>query len=205
MWALEMEFLAQRLPMVKWILPQAHFRRVTLSQGQVRPAWFDIASLPPHPNDFDGAGIAGSIHAAEQIILEEVQRGVHPRKIFLVGFSQGAALSLMTGLTTLHDLGGIGSLSGWIPHRIRDHILENSSNLPIFWGLGYSDTEIPFRYALNSVEFLEEQVRIPHSSMTIKEYRDLGHETSDEELIDLADWLEDAMKIAYDSTDSGSS
>lgn len=49
-----------------------------------------------------------------------MQRGIHPRKIFLVGFSQGAALSLMVGLTTLHDLGGIGSLSGWIPHRIRD-------------------------------------------------------------------------------------
>ena len=195
-----------------------------MSQGQIRPAWFDIASLPPHPNDFDGAGIAGSIHAVEQIILEEVQRGVHPRKIFLVGFSQGAALSLMTGLTTLHDLGGIGSLSGWIPHMIRDvgglpipsresrilihrfqHILENASNLPVFWGLGYSDTEIPFRYALNSVEFLEEQVRIPHGSLTIKEYQELGHETSDEELLDLADWLDDAMKIAYESTDSGSS
>lgn len=94
-------------------------RPVSLSFGQNRPSWFNISSLPPHPNDFDENGVAESIHAIEQLILEEVQRGIHPRKIFLVGFSQGAALALMVGLTTLHDLGGIGCLSGWIPHRIR--------------------------------------------------------------------------------------
>lgn len=55
------------------------------------------------------------------------------------------------------------------------------------------------------MEFLEEQVRIPHGSLTIREYPELGHETSDEELDDLATWLDDSMKIAYDSTDSGSS
>jgi len=204
-WALEMEVLAQKLPTIKWILPQAHARPVTLSLGQIRPSWFNIGSLPPYPNDFDEHGVAESIHAVEQLILKEVQSGTRPRKIFLVGFSQGAALSLMVGLTTLHDLGGIGSLSGWIPHRIRDHILENAPEIPVFWGLGYTDTEIPFRYALNSVEFLEEQVRMPHGSLAVREYPDLGHETCDEELDDLAVWIEDSMRIAYDGTDSGSS
>jgi len=205
MWALEMEVLAQRLPTVKWILPQAHVRPVTLSMGQLRSSWFDIAYLPPHPNDFDEHGAAESIHAVEQLILEEVQRGIRPRKIFLVGFSQGAAMSLMVGLTTLHDLGGIGCLSGWIPHRIRDQILENAPDLPIFWGLGYTDTDIPFRYALNSVEYLEEQVRMPLGSLTVRGYQDLGHETCDEELDDLALWIDESMRVVYDSTDSGSS
>ena len=46
--------------------------------------------------------------------------GIDSRNIVLIGFSQGAALSLMVGLTTLHELGGVVSLSGWIPCRMRD-------------------------------------------------------------------------------------
>lgn len=85
-----------------------------------QPSWFDIQHLPPYPIEFDEANITESIRNIEQIILTEVHSGRDPKRIFLVGFSQGAALSLMTGLTTLQDIGGIASLSGWIPHRIRD-------------------------------------------------------------------------------------
>lgn len=95
-------------------------RPVSLNGGVRRPSWFDIQHLPPYPIEFDEANITESIRNIEQIILTEVHNGRDPRRIFLVGFSQGAALSLMTGLTTLQDIGGIASLSGWIPHRIRD-------------------------------------------------------------------------------------
>ena len=61
-----------------------------------------------------------SIKAIEQLILSEVHIGIDPERILLAGFSQGAALCLMTALTTLHDIGGVVSLSGWIPHRIRE-------------------------------------------------------------------------------------
>lgn len=44
---------------------------------------------------------------------------VRPSKVALVGFSQGAALSMVLALTSLHDLGGVASLSGWIPHLSR--------------------------------------------------------------------------------------
>jgi lysophospholipase-2 len=37
-----------------------------------------------------------------------------------MGFSQGAALSLLVVLTTLHELGGVISLAGWIPHSGRE-------------------------------------------------------------------------------------
>jgi predicted esterase len=56
----------------------------------------------------------------EGLIQAEVHRGADPRRIVLMGFSQGAALSLLVTLTTLHELGGVISLSGWIPHRGRE-------------------------------------------------------------------------------------
>jgi lysophospholipase-2 len=56
----------------------------------------------------------------ESLILAQIHRGIDARRILLVGFSQGAALSLMVAISTLHDLGGVASLSGWIPPRARD-------------------------------------------------------------------------------------
>jgi lysophospholipase-2 len=68
-----------------------------------------------------------SIQAIEGIIQKKVQQGTDPKRIVLIGFSQGAAVCLMVGLTTLHELAGIASLSGWIPHRIREVSVIHSS------------------------------------------------------------------------------
>jgi len=54
------------------------------------------------------------------IIDTQVHSGIDHSRIVLVGFSQGAALSLMVGLKALPELGGLVSLSGWIPPRVRD-------------------------------------------------------------------------------------
>ena len=69
---------------------------------------------------YDDASASASVAYLEDIILAEVRDGsVQESKIILVGFSQGASLSLMTALTTLHELGGVASLSGWIPQECR--------------------------------------------------------------------------------------
>lgn len=95
-------------------------RPVTLNQGQYRPSWFDIARLPPRSNELDEQAIAESITMIEGLILSQVHSGIDSRRIILMGFSQGAALSMMVSLTTLHYLGGVVSLSGWIPSRARN-------------------------------------------------------------------------------------
>ncbi|THH04156.1 hypothetical protein EW145_g5733 [Phellinidium pouzarii] len=186
---LDIQFLAQRLPFVKWILPQARKQAVSYNAGERRPSWFNIWNLPPHVAEHDEAGIAESVSLIEQLILDEVHNGLDPRKILLVGFSQGAALCLMTALTTLHDIGGVGSLSGWIPHRIRDHILQNDPNIPIFWAHGNADTEIPLRYGRNSIEFLEQRLCMTDDILCYIEYKGLGHEITDDVLVDLARWI----------------
>ena len=91
---------------------------VTYSQERVRPSWFNIASLPPC-NCYDETGISSGVAKLENLIISEVRQGTTSSKIVLVGFSQGASLSLMTALTTLHELGGVASLSGWIPKQSR--------------------------------------------------------------------------------------
>ncbi|THH17214.1 hypothetical protein EW146_g3557 [Bondarzewia mesenterica] len=126
-WRATIQGLSRQLPKIKWILPQATSKPVTFNQGRSRPNWFDIATLPPGEAEWDGVGIAQSMSTVESIIQAEVHAGIDSRKVVLVGFSQGAALGLAVALTTLHELGGVASLSGWIPHRAR----EVTSSLPV--------------------------------------------------------------------------
>lgn len=92
-------------------------RSVGYHPGEIHPSWFDITTLPPGPNEYDEQTILESISVIEGIISSQVQAGLDARRIVLVAFSQGAALSSMVALTTRHRLGGVVSLSGWIPPR----------------------------------------------------------------------------------------
>lgn len=94
-------------------------RPVTLNQGQNRSSWFDMTRLPPRCDEYDEFTTSESITQIENIILSQVHCGIDSRRIALVGFSQGAALSMMVALTSLHELGGVACLSGWIPHPFR--------------------------------------------------------------------------------------
>jgi len=181
--------LAPQLPHVLWILPQSIDRPVTFSQGQRRPAWFNVWRLPPQKNEYDEVGISESISVIENIILTQVHSGIDSRKIVLVGFSQGAALSLMVGLTTLHELGGVASLSGWLPCRIRDQMIHTGLHLPILWCHGTNDKDVPDSYGEDAISFIQHTLCIPEQCLTYKRYEGLAHAINDAELDDLASWL----------------
>ncbi|KAF8887798.1 Phospholipase/carboxylesterase/thioesterase [Infundibulicybe gibba] len=182
------EALAPRLPHIEWILPQAPNHPVSMNQGQPRPSWFDVARLPPGHNEYDEAGIAESISLVESIILTLVHSGLDSRRIILAGFSQGAALSMLVALDTLYDLGGIVSLSGWIPRRARNQVAHTAPNLPILWCHGTADTEIPLTYAEEAIDFLRSRSSDPRKLKLIT-YDRLGHNINDRELEDLIVWL----------------
>jgi len=187
------EVLAPELPNVQWILPHAPKRSVSLNQGHRRPSWFDIARLPPRPDESDEHGLSESVALIESLILSQVHAGIDSRRIVLVGFSQGAALSMTVALTTLYFLGGVVSLSGWIPPPAR-HMMHNASHLPVLWCHGTADKEIPISYADDAVAFLQNSIRIPPSKLQFRVYDDLDHTIHDNELNDIMLWLQRILK-----------
>jgi predicted esterase len=48
------------------------------------------------------------------LINKEIDQGISPHRIVVGGFSQGCVMSLLTGLTSDHTLGGIIGCSGWL-------------------------------------------------------------------------------------------
>ncbi|OJT13223.1 Acyl-protein thioesterase 1 [Trametes pubescens] len=161
---------------------------VTYNHGQSRPSWFDIANLPPC-NCYDEPGAAASVATIESLVTAEVRSGTPPTRIALIGFSQGGAVAMMTALTTLQELGGVASLSGWIPQPSRQAMLQLEPCLPVFWAHGIPDTEVPISYGEESVDFLQESLHISDDKLVFKKYEQLEHTVNDGELDDLAVWL----------------
>jgi len=57
----------------------------------------------------------------DQLITAETESGTEPGRIVLGGFSQGATMSLLTGLTGERKLAGLAILSGWLPLQKKLH------------------------------------------------------------------------------------
>ncbi|KAI0294825.1 lysophospholipase I [Russula brevipes] len=186
-WYGMIQWMAARLPSIEWVLPQAPVRPVGLNAGQRRPSWFDIRSLPPDCHEWDEPAISSSVSSVEGWIQAEVHQGTDPRRIVLMGFSQGAALSLLVALTTLHELGGVISLAGWIPHRGREQIVHTEPYLPIFCGHGRNDPEIPTYYSEEAMAFLRDVLRLPSAFLTFKRTKGLMH--------DVVIWLQSVLRL----------
>ncbi|KAF8061728.1 phospholipase carboxylesterase [Lyophyllum atratum] len=184
------EPLAPGLPHIQWILPQASKHLTTYHPEGPCPSWFDIAELPPRPDEYDERAIIKSIKAIEVLIQSQVDAGMDPRRIVLVGFSQGAALSVMVALTTAHHLGGVLSFSGWIPPLARP-MMKVTPKFPILWCHGTADDEIPIHLAEDGIAFLRETLgHKAEAQLRLSVYDGLGHDINEAELKDVAFWLQ---------------
>ncbi|KAF8665154.1 hypothetical protein AX16_000619 [Volvariella volvacea WC 439] len=186
---------APQLPHVEWILPQAPKRPVSMNQGQLRPCWFDLGCLPPDLREYDEATITTSIALVESIILTQVHAGIDSRRIVLWGFSQGAATSIMASLTTLYELGGVVSMSGWIPPRAHQALMQISPRLPVLWCHGNIDDEVPLSYGKAAVAFLHQVIQDSRKLVHLRVYPNLAHSINDAELQDIAEWLKRVLPV----------
>jgi phospholipase/carboxylesterase len=146
--------LPESLPL-RFIFPHAPERPVTINNGFVMRAWYDIsqsdiARVP------DEAGIRESQASVEQLIEREKARGIAPSAIVLAGFSQGGAIALQTGLRLKEKLAGIAALSTYLP--LEDSLDREASaankSTPILMVHGTQDPVIPIQLAEKSQEAL---------------------------------------------------
>ncbi|KAG9102000.1 hypothetical protein FS749_000565 [Ceratobasidium sp. UAMH 11750] len=188
-WRPVAQMLASQHPHVKWILPHAPDVPVTINGGMVMPAWFDLYSLGSTDDKEDEEGILRSSAAINLLVKAENDAGIPNEKIVLGGFSQGAALALVTGLTSEEKYAGIAILSGWLPMRNRliSMFSSHAKSTPIFWGHGTSDPVIPYRFGAGSVQILKEKAGF--EEVEFHPYQGIAHSTDTQEIVDLSAWL----------------
>ena len=109
-----------------------------------------------------------------------------PDQIHLMGFSQGAALSLAVAMKHPHKVQSIASLVGFVPEQCSAENQVNLHGLPIFFAIGARDETIPIYRARASRRFLEESL----ANVTSDEYT-TGHRLNAQGMRDLKAWWDD--------------
>ncbi|WP_345815777.1 alpha/beta hydrolase [Paraburkholderia sp. PREW-6R] len=134
-------------PAVRFVFPNAPEMAVTANNGYVMRAWYDILSFQSIERQVDEAGLDASCASVRQLIAAQNQRGIPTSKIFLAGFSQGAAMTYTAGLTHRDTLGGLIVLSGYVPSRafIESRIAPANRHTPIFAAHGAFDDVLPIQ------------------------------------------------------------
>ena len=167
---------------VRFVLPHAPMRRVTINAGYVMRAWYDILGTELVRVE-DEAGLRASVQEVQALIARENARGVPSQRIVLAGFSQGCAMTLLTGVRHGERLAGLAGLSGYLPLAATTAAERSAANrdVPIFQAHGLHDAMIPVqrgrasRDALQALGYPVEWHEYPmEHSLCLEEVADLN-------------------------------
>lgn len=172
-------------PAIRFLFPHAPMRPVTINNGFVMRAWYDVTlgDLEGHSRRADERGVRESQAQIAALIEREEKRGVAPERIVLAGFSQGGAVALQTGLRFPRKLAGMMALSTYLPlaESLPAEAAPANRQTPIFMAHGLYDPVIPIMMGAGSMTFLTglgyavewRQYPMPHS-VCPDEVEDIG-------------------------------
>jgi phospholipase/carboxylesterase len=170
---------------VRFVFPHAPVRAVTVNGGYRMRAWYDVLGTDLDRRE-DETGMRASLEAVQALLAREAQRGISPSRTILMGFSQGCAMTLLTGLRAPQRLAGLAGLSGYLPLAATTAAERSAANrdTPLFLAHGRFDPIVPFdrgtasRDALAALGYEVEWHEYP-----------MEHSVCPEEIGDLNAWL----------------
>lgn len=160
------------------ILPNAPYRKITLNQNFEMRAWFNMKSL--NLDDLNEEDFIESSKALD-LIIEDKLKTNPSSKIYIGGFSQGAALSIFYGLKMIHKIHGVVSFSGFVP---KFNYQNTMITKPILRIHGIHDDIINFQTSENTFDLLN------FSNLVSKSYN-MGHEVIEDQVVDLLSFLKE--------------
>lgn len=180
--------LPEDLP-VRFVFPHAPARPVTINNGFVMPAWFDVAALDG--KDRDEEGVLESTEHLRRLVAREVERGVAEERIAVGGFSQGGAIALHGGLRHPRRLAGIFGLSTWLIREpsLAEEAEAANAETPLLLCHGTHDPMVPIDAGRAARERLEADGR----QVEWHEYP-MEHQVCLEEIEAIGAWLSRALR-----------
>ncbi len=138
------ELEALGAPPARYVFPHAPEIPVTINNGFVMRAWYDIVGADLARQE-DDTRIRASAAAVEGLIEREAARGIARSRVVLAGFSQGGAITLHAGIRQSAPLAGLIALSTYLP--LTDTVAAErnvaSQRVPIFMAHGTGDQVVP--------------------------------------------------------------
>jgi phospholipase/carboxylesterase len=126
---------------IRFVFPHAPSMPVTINNGYVMPAWYDIVEMSLN-RKVDTSQLRASANEVVKLIEREITRGVPSHKILLAGFSQGGAVVYEAALSYEKPLAGLLILSSYFATGETIVLHDVNKNIPIMIQHGSQDTVV---------------------------------------------------------------
>jgi phospholipase/carboxylesterase len=173
-------------PGIRFVFPHAPVRPVTINGGVPMRAWYDIKSLSADDRA-DEEGVRESMREVDALIARERDRGVPAERLLLVGFSQGGAMALASGLRREAPVAGIAALSAYLPlgSTTAAEMTAGGKATPVFMAHGTQDPVVAPAWGSRS----RDAMKALGVQVEWRTYP-MPHSVHPQEVRDLGDWME---------------
>ena len=164
---------------IRFIFPNAPILPVTINNGVLMPAWYDIRLFNNINQEIDHLGILSSMKRINNIIESQINVGINSNNIILAGFSQGGVIAGLSAICSNYKFAGVLLLSTYLPDwkYFRKHMTQNNCNTPFIIAHGSDDSVIPLKIS----ELLQKNLR--DVNFNVKSYiYSMNHSICDEEI-----------------------
>ncbi|MEE4682262.1 dienelactone hydrolase family protein [Pseudomonas alliivorans] len=175
-------------------LPAAYNYLSVQAPVQLRPDSYKWFTQKPGVTEYDG--VTEDLKSSAQRLTAFIGQATdkyktRPDKVFLVGFSQGAMMSYEVALRQPMLVGGIAALSGRLLPVVKSELKpeEALKTLKVFIGHGAEDRQVSYASGPDAEKTLKALGLKPE----FHGYEGLGHNLSETEVADLAQWLEKSI------------
>lgn len=169
---------------IRFIFPHAPSIPVTINNGFVMPAWYDILDINID-RKVDEEQLLKSAAAVHALIDREIERGINSTRIVVAGFSQGGAVGYQAALTYTKPLAGLLAMSTYFATQASIHINPANQQLPIEIYHGMMDPVVPEQLGRQAVTQLSSMGLTANYSTYPME-----HSVCLEQIRDIAAWLQ---------------
>ncbi len=168
--------------------------RAPLTRSPGSYAWFTVEFTPHGPAIAPEQLDSSRNIYADFIGAAASAYGADPARVYTLGFSQGAVISLVTALTHPKLFAGVIALAGRIPQEAVPWLStpDETAGMPVFMAHGTQDTIIRVEEARTARDILERQ----RTNLTYTEYP-IDHRITPEMFASMSDWL--SQRLASDA------
>ncbi|HEX2090843.1 MAG TPA: hypothetical protein VHG28_00520 [Longimicrobiaceae bacterium] len=140
--------------------------------------WYPNSFMAPIPSN--EPGISSGMQAIRDLLARVEAAGIPPERTMLLGFSQGACLSLEFAARHSRRYGGVAGLSGGLigPDGTPRDYAGSLDGTPVFLGCSDVDFHIPAR----RVEFSARVLEGLGAEVTLRLYPGMGHLVNEDEI-----------------------
>jgi phospholipase/carboxylesterase len=154
--------------------------------------WYPYSFMAPFEQN--EPHLSAALRTLEEVLAEIAATGIPPERTVLLGFSQGACLSLEFAARHAQRFAGVVALSGGLigpPGTPRDYA-GTLDGTPVFLGCSDRDPHIPAERVHESAEVFRKM----GARVTERIYPGLGHTVNQDELSWVADLLGSLVRQA---------